>query len=175
MYRLINERKIIIMEKQDNEQKKRDAIYTDTMVIRDNIMEWGNTMIQLSNVCSISTYTYIKAEPFPTNSLILGGIGLVALFFNVFIGILLLIMAGVWIFMWKKKSNNPDKTMTLDIMMNSGSIFNLVFYDENFKLKVLRVLESIISKGNNYQIGDINIDIKNNKIQGDLSFMNRGN
>lgn len=161
------------MEKTDNTSQKQDAIYTDTMVIRDNIMQWGNTMIQLSNVCSISTYTYIKSMPFPTNSLILGGIGLVALAFNVFIGILLLAAAGIWIYIWKTKSDNPDKTMTLNIIMNSGNVFRLAFNDENFKLRVLKVLEAIIAKGNDYRIGDINIDIKNSTIQGDLSFMNR--
>lgn len=161
------------MEKQENKDQK-DAIYTDTMVIRDNIMEWGNTMIQLSNVCSISTYTYIKNKPFPVNSLVLGGIGMVALALNVFIGILLLVAAGVWIYLWIQKNNNPDKTMTLNIMMNSGNIFKLAFYDEKFKLRVLKVLEAIIAKGNDYRIGDISIDIKNSNIQGDLSFMNRG-
>ena len=71
-----------------------------------------------------------------------------------------------------KKKNNPEKTMTLSIMMNSGSVFEFLFYDESFKIHVLHVLETIISGGNSLHIGDINIDIKNNHIDGNLEFMN---
>lgn len=58
-------------------------------------------MIQLSNVCSISTYIFVQANPFPTQSLILGGLGLATLFIKLVIGIVLLIVFGVWIYIGK--------------------------------------------------------------------------
>lgn len=168
------------MVEQKNAQQNENAIYTDSLIIRQNIMEWGNTMIQLSNVCSISTKTFVKEYPFPTQSLTWGGIGLFILLISSFIkvplativGLLFIAVAGTSVYSWWKKKETPDRTMTLNISMNSGYVFQFIFYDEQFKLRVLKVLETIISQGQNLNIGDINVDIKNNNIQGNLDFMN---
>lgn len=149
-----------------------NTIITDSLIIRDNIMEWGNTMIQLSNVCSISTNTFVKTVPFPSMSILLALAGAILLTFMPIIGVISLIVAAAWIYLWKRNKDNPKKTMTLNIMMNSGSVFEFAFYNEQFKLRVLHVLEAIISGGSGLHIGDINIDIKNNNIDGDLRFMN---
>lgn len=73
---------------------------------------------------------------------------------------------------WKIKKDNPNKTITLNIMINSRTVFEFLFNDETFKLRVLHVLKAIIFKGNDLHIGDINIDIKNNNIHENLDFMN---
>lgn len=161
-------------EKINNIMPGKDTIHTDFMVIRQNIMEWGNTMIQLSNVCSVFAQTFVKDRPFPVGGLLIGVLGLVVLFFNALLGILCLAIAVCWIYWWKAKKKNPEKIITLNITMNSGARFRFAFEDEEFKERVLKVLETIISRGNSLNIGDINIDIKNNNIQGDLDFMNGG-
>jgi hypothetical protein len=157
---------------QGNENSQGNAIKTDYLVIRDNIMEWGNTMIQLSNVCSISTLTFVQKNPFPMYSLILVAVGLLGMQFSTATGIVILGLGIVWIYLWWNKNNNPDKTETLNITMNSGTVFGFLFKDEVFKMRVLRVLEGIIADGGKRKIGDINIDINNCDIKGDLSFMN---
>lgn len=141
-------------------------------MIRDNIMEWGNTMIQLSNVSSISTTTFIHKVPFPMYSIVFLVAGIGGLQFSPLLGIVCLIVAGAWIYYWWKKNNVPDKTETLKIMMNSGTLFEFIFVDEKFKMQVLRVLEGIIADGGKSTIGDINIDLHSSQIHGDLSFMN---
>lgn len=160
-------------EKKENQQNKQgNAIKTDYLMIRDNIMEWGNTMIQLSNVSSISTITFIHKMPFPMYSLIFVVAGLAGLQFSILLSIACLAVGVVWIYFWWKKNNNPDKTETLNVVMNSGTVFQFLFENEKFKMQVLRVLEGIIADRGKSTIGDINIDISNNQIQGDLSFMN---
>lgn len=151
-----------------------NTIKTDNLIIRDNIMEWGNTMIQLSNVCSISTATFVKNTPNPLLAvgILLIVLGVLISIFSPATGIIFLIAGAIAAYMGYKKKNNPEKTMTLSIMMNSGSVFEFLFYDESFKIQVLHVLETIISGGNSLHIGDINIDIKNNHIDGNLEFMN---
>lgn len=63
--------------------------------INMEIMEWGNTMIQLSNVCSISSKTFVKEYSFPTQSLTWGGIGLFILLISSFIKVPLATIVGL--------------------------------------------------------------------------------
>lgn len=162
------------MENNNDNRQKSNAINTDYLIIRDNIMEWGNTLIQLSNVSSISTETFIENVPFPVLSITLIIAGFLCFNISVLAGIVAVAAGVIWIYFWWNKKNNPGKTMTLNIMMNSGAVYGFLFNSEEFKLRVLRVLEIIIAESKNPQIsvGDISIDIKNDKIIGDVSFLN---
>lgn len=164
-----------------NQQKLSDKIETENLYISDNIMKWNRTIIQLTNVCSVSTDTY--EEKMPVNMYIYGIYGaiagLVMLLIPIgliqFLGLMVLVGAVALLFYVYKQRSNPQKIMTLTIIMNSGRSYDFVFYDDDFKLEVLQVLETIISYANRtnaMQIGDINIDIKNSRINGDLSFLN---
>lgn len=157
---------------QGNENTQGNTIKTDYLIIRDNIMEWGNTMIQLSNVCSISTITFVQKNPFPMYSLFLVAGGLLGMQFSALTGIVILGLGIAWIYLWWNRNNNPNKTETLNITMNSGTIFEFIFSDEKFKMQVLRVLEGIIADGGKSKFGDISIDISNSQIHGNLDFMN---
>lgn len=157
-------------EKKENQQG--NAIKTDYLMIRDNIMEWGNTMIQLSNVSSISTITFVHKMPFPIYSLVFVVAGIAGLQFSILLAIACLAVGIVSIYYWWNKNNNPDKTETLNVVMNSGTVFQFLFENEKFKMRVLQVLEGIIADGGKSTIGDINIDLHSSEIHGDLSFMN---
>ena len=151
------------------QQQASNKIETDNLYISDNIMKWDRTMIQLTNVCSISTDEYEDKPPVNAYAYAcwtaIAGLVMIVLpsGFIKFIGLLVLIGAVGLLYYIYNQRNNPQKIMTLTIIMNSGRSYGFVFYDEFFKLKVLRVLETIISytnRTNTMQIGDINIDKK---------------
>ena len=160
------------MDEKKNANNQGNAIKTDYLMIRDNIMEWGNTMIQLSSVSSISTITFVHKVPFPMYSLLFVIAGIGGLQYSLLLGIACLAVGILWIYYWWNKNNNPDKTETLNVVMNSGTIYQFLIEDEKFKMHVLRILEGIIADGGKNTIGDINIDLHSSEIHGDLSFMN---
>lgn len=141
------------------------SIETPELIVKGNIMTWGNTMIQLSNVSSV--FTVQETPKFPSSSLVEIVVGFIFCFifsrvsFMITLGILLIFLGAITLaFYFIAVSNNKFR---LCIIMNSGSRYDLVVGNKNFLSQMLIVLEQIIIDGG---VGNrsITIDIKNSNI-----------
>lgn len=162
-----------------SEQKKLsndDIIHTDYLKFRNNTVEWGNTTLQLSNISSLSTYKYVEQIPFPKISLLLLLIGLLFIslpsYLNIsVIGYLVLAISIGWIFLWWYKKNNPDKTLALHIMMNSGAVYSIGFNQAKFLQEALERFTNIIDAGGTHGVPVI-ANIVNNRFEDKVSINN---
>lgn len=150
--------------------EREKSIETDQLVIKGNIMTWENTMLQLSNVSSISTYS-LAGDSFPIRSIAVIVLGIICFTINALIAILLLIIGGVMIYNWYNNNERKKSETFLNIIMNSGNTISFMFNDKTFMRRVLTVLEQIIINGG---IGNsnISINIKNNQFSGNAQVLN---
>lgn len=150
--------------------KKEKSIETPELKVKGNIMSWDGMMIQLSNVSSVSTAP-LDQLAFPVLSVLLIFAGIVWLKQELFLGVLLLMFGGAWIYGWYYINNKRKLNTILSIVMNSGSNLQFVISNKSFLDKVLQVLELIIIEGD---IGkqNITINIKGNTISGNAKVLN---
>lgn len=142
-----------------------NIIEINSFYIRKNVMEWGNTALQLSNISSISTYKFEFKQSFPKISILLFIIGAIILalpkWLNIaYIGYIFLAVSIGWICYWYYKKNNPDSSLALHIMMNSGAIYSIKFNNEKALNGVVVGLTKIMdaggAKGDIYYKCDVN-------------------
>lgn len=135
-----------------------NGIETDEIVIKGNIMTWGNTMIQLSNVSSISAIQESPKFPSGAIGLVIVGVLFSALFSKfellllcsismVVLGVLMIIMYYMML---------SQNKFHLNVVMNSGSRYDFLVADKAFLNKMLSVLEDIIIRGG---VGENSISI----------------
>lgn len=148
----------------------KKEINTPELSIAGNVMAWKNTIIQLSNISSLSTVALDPLKfPFWTILVILGGFVIISE--SVGITFLIWIIAAAIIYFWYKKNQELAKQTNLIIMMNSGKIFVIGFKDKAFLEKVYGLLSSIIAEGNNPS-EHIRININNSTISGEAHVLN---
>lgn len=135
-----------------------NSIETEAIIIKGNIMTWGNTMIQLSNVSSISA---IQESPkFPSGAIgfIVGGVLSATLFswieIFVFLGVLMAVLGVLMIVLYYMMIS--QNKYHLNVVMNSGSRYDFLVADRAFLNEMLSVLESIIIRGG---VGENSISI----------------
>lgn len=129
-------------------------------------MKWSDTNIQISNISIVSTANF-GAKQFPFLSLFVLACGVVVRRFaemNVAFGTLLILAALVWILVWYIKNKKAGEVQKLSIVMNSGIVYSIVFYDEKFLGKVMECFSEILSTP--AHTGDLTIDIKSNTVIG---------
>ena len=145
-------------------------IETPSLLIKKNIMTWGNTAIQLSNVSYISAADIAESKfPWPAALLVLVGFMLVEESFLLFL--MLATAGGAWIYYWYKENEKRRNGAILTIRMNSGHNVYFTFQEKEFLFEVLKVLENIIINGGASSPVDINIKdctINNSKILSDF-------
>ena len=132
------------------------VIETPTLNIKKNIMTWENTLIQLSNISYISAAD-IATIPFPVVAALLILVGLFVLGSEGFLAIVLIAIGGVWLYFWYSENEKRKQGAILTIRMNSGHNLYFTFENRQFLLKVLRVMERIITDGNSNSKVTINI------------------
>lgn len=152
------------------EKMKENSIATERLTIKGNIIMWDRMMIQLSNISSISTKG-LSPKPFPIISLLVILIGLILFKMSGVLAVVLVTAGIVWIVWWYNEDQKRREKTNLIIVMNSGSVYVILFNDQNFLQKVLLVLERIIMTGG---IGDSNvvINIKDNTFSGNAELFN---
>lgn len=151
--------------------KKEKEIDTPELSIAGNVMAWKNTIIQLSNVSSLSTVA-LDPVAFPLWTIL--GILIAVVFIPlklIIVTLLLWIFSAIGIYDWYKKNQEVAKQRNLIIMMNSGKIFVIGFNNKEFLEKVYGVLSSIIAEGNNSS-EHIRININNSTISGEAHVLN---
>lgn len=122
------------------------VIETPQLLVKGNIMSWYGTMIQLSNVSCISTRPLAQKQ-FPLLSMALLFIGAFLFQYNVILGIILLVIGGIWIYIWTEGNEKLKRNTVLSIAMNSGDNLQFIINNRDFLDKVLKVLEQIIIDG----------------------------
>jgi len=152
------------------EKEKDKSIQTSKLLIKGNIICWEGTMIQLSNVSCVST-TPLESLDFPKLSLFCILVGLMVFKQSAFLGFVLLMAGGAWIYYWYYINEKRKLDTVLNIVMNSGNNLRFLVQDKNFLDKILQVLEKIIIDGG---VGEknVSINIHECEISGNASVLN---
>lgn len=152
---------------------KVKSIETKNLMIKGNIIEWPGTMIQLSNISCISTAD-MALKPFPWLSLLVMalGVGLGVEKVNGIIAFLIVLAGLTWIFLWHKKNEQLKENTYLNILLNSGDKFQILFSYAPFLDKVLNVLEEILIEGGVGSNSNVSINITDCKIDGNAKVLN---
>lgn len=140
---------------------KEKSIVTNELVIEGNILICTDSIVQISNISSISTYSFNK-EPFPKLVLLVFLATLYAFNYSMTMAVVLFIAGIGWLLYWNNKNKELEKKRSLNIVMNSGNSLSIVVNDEKFLQKIIKVLGAIITKGG---VGNktVNISLDNNE------------
>lgn len=122
------------------------SIDTPMLFIKNNIMTWDYTVVQLSNVSYIST-SQIEPVKFPTWTLVGLIMGMATFSINFILSICILAISGIFIYKWYMNNEERKKEKCLNIGMNSGKTFYILFKEEEFLRKVVAVLQEIFREG----------------------------
>lgn len=152
--------------------KKEKTIETPELSISGNIMKWENSIIQLSNISSISTVP-LSVQAFPWWTIILIVLGMSIFDTSVLIALLMFAISAIIIFSWYQKNKEIKTKKFLVILTNSGISFSFLFNNKKFLDEVLHVLSCIIAEGkttnHNIKININNSTITNSQVLSDLS------
>ena len=150
---IVHERRCAITSREENIRMKKmqfnfgeKSIETPYLNVRQNVMTWDDTMLQLSNVTHISTSS-VKMLPEPWIAFGLIIVGICLIIWNVFVAIVIMAISALWIFLWYKENEKRKLQAILTISMNSGQRFYFNFDNKEFLKKVTDVLERIIMEG----------------------------
>ncbi|HRX58756.1 MAG TPA: hypothetical protein P5075_08290 [Eubacteriales bacterium] len=156
--------------------KGANTIETDFLTIKGNMMKWSDTIIQISNISIIST-VHVAAKRFPFLSFVFILIGAIILklgvtdivsveFYGVSLlgGIALIVAALAWMLLWVDRKQRADEMQQLSILMNSGTVYSIVFQNKKFLAEVMKRFSEILSTP--AHTGDLTINIKNNTFSG---------
>lgn len=140
---------------------KEKSIVTNELVIEGNILICTDSIVQISNISSISTYSFNK-EPFPKLVLLVFLATFYAFNYSMTMAVVLFIVGIGWLLYWNNKNKELEKKRSLNIVMNSGNSLSIVVNDEEFLQKIIKVLGAIITKGG---VGNktVNISLDNNE------------
>ena len=145
-------------------------IQTEQLKIHGNCMEFGETVVQLSNV-SLFSIENLTPTKFPLWSILIILLGLVLLFMKnvvtVVIGLVLIAGGVAAIYLWNKQRKKDEQCKKLIIAVNSGNIFTILFNNQAFLEKVIQVLKEVIA--NPGHLSDVIFNIKDNTFTGDAS------
>ena len=152
--------------------KKEKSIETPQLRIVGNAMAWGESVIQLSNISSVSTVP-LELIPFPLGAVITCLIGMALCSFKTvgWIGVVCIIAGGVYLAYWYQENETIKTQKILIVLMNSGKVFTFIFYDKKFLDQVFKVLSSIIAEKRK-EGQNIKINISNSNISGDAKILN---
>lgn len=150
--------------------KRENGIETSKLVVKDKIMIWDNTMLQLSNVSSVSAAP-MERMAFPKWSVLLMVLGFLFVQYDMLL-CLLFIGGGLgWIIAWDQINKAREQKKVLSVVTNSGDKYYFVFKDEKFLRKVLYTFKEIFNdKGTPNPM--IVVDMKNSIVKGNLHMMN---
>lgn len=151
------------------QQDSNDIIDTDYLKIYGNVLEWGNTLIQISNIARISNIP-LTDTPFPRWTVVFLLLGMGSLDFSLVLGLILLAIPTISIVLWNMENKKRRKHTSLNIYLNSGRILSILFADKSFLEEVLIVMKKLIADPS-VKSSEIIINIKDNVLSGDSSII----
>ncbi|MDO4168375.1 MAG: hypothetical protein Q4D45_00630 [Lachnospiraceae bacterium] len=140
--------------------EKNNEIKTDKLEIYKNILEWEDSIIQLSNVSQVSTKP-MELQDFPKWTIIVCIVGLCVCEMNPAISIIAWFIAGIGIWLWYSENERLKTRTILTLKLNAGNNVLFVFNNKEFLKRVWEVLKQIIADGNERE-ADVVINIKDN-------------
>jgi hypothetical protein len=141
-------------------------IDTDYLYIKNNSMHWSDTIIQVSNISMITTSS-VGTRPFPLLSVLVIAIGAVIIQWSVAIGTLIACVGVIWIVVWNQKVEGDKEMKLLNISLNSGITYTIVFHSKKFLTEVFNKLNELISNPQN--INNLTINVKDSTFGGNSS------
>lgn len=140
---------------------KEKQVKTQRLSIVGHLLRWDDVVIQISNISLIST-SNLQQTPMPFWAIILIIFGVVLLPIIWWASLLCLALGILVIWAWYKETKKTEKYKYLNIQLNSGRMFSLLFENQEFLNQVLDVFANIF-EDDNYQAQnrDIRIDIQN--------------
>lgn len=129
----------------------RNEILTDDLVIKDNLIKFKDSSIQLSNI----SYLIAGMNKFriPMMLILIIIIALIVVRFIPFLGVILLGIAALYI--WHLYNEYQKSRLYLTFFLNSGQAYHVFFVEESFLNDARQVIES--SMINRHQSYSINI------------------
>lgn len=151
----------------DKSYSNTKAIETDFLKVKGNLISWQNTMIQISSISMISTAEVAK-NPFPILSIVLFIVGILCVkFISALAGLAGIAASIIWIIAWNSKRQKLSELKKLNIMLNSGSVYTIIFNSRDFLDKVIGVLSDILADPDRND--NIIFNIRDNTFQQDSS------
>lgn len=150
--------------------KKEKNIITPQLLIAGNIMAWKDSVLQLSNISSVSTVP-LEPIPFPIWAILLFLAGLVTFKTSLPIAIVFIAIAVIAVLYWYRKNEDLKTQKNLIVLMNSGITFSFLFDNQKFLNEVFCVLSSIIAEGGKEE-RHVKINISNSTISGNAKILN---
>lgn len=140
---------------------KEKQVKTQRLSIVGHLLRWDDVVIQIGNISLIST-SNLQQTPMPVWAIIMSVIGVVLLPIIWWASLLCLALGILVIWAWYKETKKTEKYKYLNIQLNSGRMFSLLFENQEFLNQVLDVFANIF-EDDNYQAQnrDIRIDIQN--------------
>ncbi|WP_317380602.1 hypothetical protein [uncultured Intestinimonas sp.] len=140
---------------------KEKQVKTQRLSIVGHLLRWDDVVIQISNISLIST-SNLQQTPMPFWAIILIIFGVVLLPIIWWASLLCLALGILVIWAWYKETKKTEKYKYLNIQLNSGRMFSLLFENQEFLNQVLDVFANIFEDDNDQaQNRDIRIDIQN--------------
>lgn len=142
---------------------EQNSITTPFLTVKGNLICWQNTIIQISNISTISKDS-MNIKPFPSLSIIMALIGWILISTNnmIPIGVCLLAIGLGWFATWLCDIYQKSKLRKLVFVMNSGEKYTIIFDSLVFLEEVLKILTELLAFKN--ENANIVFNIKNNKI-----------
>jgi cbb3-type cytochrome oxidase subunit 3 len=89
------------------------------------------------------------------------------------LGIALLVAAGIWMLLWASERKSENEKENLNILLNAGPAYTIVFNDKKFLADVMRCFETILRDQTHDE--KMVINIKDNVITGDATVIDQIN
>ena len=141
--------------------EKEKMVKTRGLSIVGHLLRWEDVVIQISNISLISTSNF-QQTALPVWAVFLAVVGVVLLPFAWWAGLLCLGIGILVICAWYAETKKTKKYKYLNIQLNSGRLFSLLFENEEFLNQVLDVFANIFEDDESQaENRDIRIDIQN--------------
>lgn len=145
---------------------EENFIETSELRLRGHLLTWKGIAIQISNI-SMMHISDVQTLKLPIWVLAILVLGVICVFIQLIAGLILIIVGGVFLYLWTKDVGERRKHKYLKIMLNSGRTYSIHFKDKDFLEEVFNTLENVFESGPNLNnTNNITFDMENCKIIG---------
>lgn len=123
---------------------EQNSITTPTITVKENLIYWKNTIIQISSISTISK-RYMTNKKFPMWSVLLIIVSFFVMTMNVGIGIAVLLIGAAYLGEWIYVAYKNSQLQKLVFVMNSGETYTIIFDNFTFLDRVFDTLLNILS------------------------------